>query len=102
MSADVLAKTVAAIHTAAMRKDGIGQCLRLEIACTHDSSLSVGPHPGFEDGMMVVVYDGNGTMTEMTFAAPSDCLPARQLAAALLAWADWASALPLPEPPPTC
>jgi hypothetical protein len=69
---------------------------RVDIAYTEDGvMIEVGPHPGFSDGSMVVVLRqgpaNDSCNYELEFQQHSDVRDARSLAAALNAWADWAS-----------
>jgi len=68
---------------------------RIDLAYTEaETTIEIGPHPGFSNGSMVVVLsDGAGdhkSMYELEFKKHADVCEARALAAALNAWADWA------------
>jgi len=68
---------------------------RVDIAYTEsETTIEVGPHPGFSAGSMVVVCSqGAGEnlhLYELEFCR-TDVREARALAAALNAWADWAA-----------
>ena len=65
----------------------------LELCNTEDFTMSVGPNPGWSDGrcFSLTTTQKPGTslrVTELVFTEEDD-LPARQLAQALMAWADW-------------
>jgi len=67
---------------------------RVDIAYTEsETTIEVGPHPGFSDGSMVIVCtQGSGEnlhLYELEFRR-TDVREARVLAAALAAWAVWA------------
>lgn len=68
----------------------------IDLCNLEDGTLSVGPHPGFGDNVLVVAINlasfAGGRLTEVAFNA-TDSRPARQLADALLAWADYIDAL---------
>jgi hypothetical protein len=69
-----------------------GSFVRLELSMLGDDEFSVGFHPGFADGDLVVQTGKD----EMVFCREDqDWLPAREFAAALLAWADWVEMQPV-------
>ena len=68
---------------------------RVDIGYTEsETMIEIGPHPGFSSGSMVVVFtQGSGEslcLYELEFCR-ADVREARTLAAALNAWADWAT-----------
>lgn len=66
--------------------------LSLDLCSAEQFSIHVGPHPGFDEPRSLVVgvkfFGADPTYLELAFS-PEDDLPARQLAEALTAWADW-------------
>jgi len=65
----------------------------LELCNAEDFTMSVGPNPGHSDERNFTVcisqkYGTTSRLTQLMFG-PDDDLPARQLAQALTAWADW-------------
>lgn len=55
-----------------------------------DYTVSIGPHPGFDDdyNLSLEIKECRGPLHSIVFKFDDD-LPARQIAAALIAWADW-------------
>jgi len=59
----------------------------------HSGSMTVGLHPGFEDGYLVIEADTGERHLELVFS-PEDWSQASDLASALNAYAAWAKSVP--------
>lgn len=65
--------------------------VRLELCCAENFVASVGPPAGGEDKWMDIIFEetvGAKTVSDIYFME-ADSIVARQLAQALMAWADW-------------
>lgn len=67
------------------------QNVGLDLCNAENFTFSVGPNPGGEphDFCISVTYCGPDKLYQQVYFTPDDDLPARQLAQALTAWADW-------------
>lgn len=63
----------------------------LDLCNAENFTFSVGPNPGGEphDFLIAATYCGPDRLHQQIYFTSDDSLPARQLAQALMAWADW-------------
>lgn len=72
---------------------------RLDLGCgpaMHKGSMTVGLHPGFEQGQLVIEADEGSGHFELVFS-PEDWVQALDLAAALNAYAAWCQEVQMRE-----